>query len=141
METILYILDVGQGNMVWIKTSDNQNIVFDCNLRENNAARVFSYLRARIANYNGISQFICSHRDNDHICGIRKLHRIFPIRLIRDSDQPGENTESTDYQEYMRLRREIGFRKIERQKYVDFGQTRLCFLSARDERLPANSNA
>ena len=72
--------------------------------------------------------------------GVRTLHNQFPIGEIRDSSYPGTSTDTDEYKAYMQLRRDVGHRVIEKQKYKDYGRTRFRFLSAKDSRLPANAN-
>jgi len=141
MDTIVHILNVGQGNMVWIRTSNNKDIIVDCNITEDNEYDVLGYMCKQPPQGLVIDEFICSHRDNDHIRGISILHKHFPVKSIKDSDYPGTSTTSPDYEAYMRLRREVGHRVVEKQKYVDYGATRLRSLSAQDPRLAANANA
>lgn len=73
--------------------------------------------------------------------GVKKLHSQNPILKIWDSGYPGTTTDSTEYNEYMNLRREVGERVIERLKREDYGKTRLRFMSDADKRLPRNANA
>lgn len=141
MDTVVHILDVGQGNMVWIRTANGKDIIFDCNITDENEDDVLGYMYEQSGPGLTIDEFICSHRDNDHICGISTLHQHFPIQLIKDSDYPGTSTSSSDYQAYMHLRREVGHRIVEKKKFLDYGTTRLRFLSAQDPRLSDNANA
>ena len=127
--------------MVWIRSDDGKDFFFDCNLTDDNEDEVLSFIYDRVGDGFYIDQFICSHRDSDHIRGIATLHRHFPIKLIKDSGYPGTTTDSAEYKTYMRLRREIGAELVQRQKYIDYGGTRFRFLSAADDRLPNNPNA
>lgn len=141
MTTIVHIIDVGQGNMAVIQADNGNIFVFDCNITDQNERRVLNDVENRIGRGAGISAFICSHRDADHIRGIRKLHDIFPIEAIWDSGYPGTTTGSPEYLAYMDLRRRIGGATKKRRTYQDFGRTRLRYLSAQDERLAGNANA
>jgi hypothetical protein len=60
-----------------------------------------------------IDVFICLPRDVYHMRGLRSVQKDFPIAEICDSDVPGISIDSSEYQDYMALRREIGHRKIE----------------------------
>lgn len=141
MDTVVHIINVGQGNMVWIHTASGKNIFFDCNITDENEDDVLQYIYGHIGSRLITDVFICSHRDNDHLCGISTLNHHFPIKIIKDSDYPGTSTMSDDYQTYMRLRREVGHRLVEKQTLIDYGATRLRFLSAQDKRLLGNANA
>ena len=141
MGTFLHFLNVGQGNMALIQTSDNQNIVVDCNITDANECDVFTYLSRQVGELINIDVFICSHRDADHMRGIKKLHAKFPIRAIFDNEYPGTSTDTKEYRQYMEVRREIGNGEIKKMTWRDFGRTRLRYLSACDDKLANNANA
>lgn len=140
MSTIVHFIDVGQGNMVLVECANGAIIVVDCNITENNKDCVLDYVADQIGERGRLRAFVCTHRDADHMRGVRILHNRFPIQEVWDSNYPGTSTDSDEYRAYMRLRRSIGPFIVEKQKYVSFGRTRLRFLSARDARLPADSN-
>ena len=141
MSTFIHFINVGQGNMSLIETSDGKKFIFDCNITNDNERTVLRYLANRIGRGSEIAAFICSHRDADHIRGIVKLHKNFPIQKIWDSGYPGTTTASPEYQQYMALRRKVGSIVKMKQKWQDFGRTRFRFLSAQDNRLSKNANA
>ena len=141
MSTFIHFINVGQGNMSLIETSDGKKFIFDCNITNDNERTVLRYLANRIGRSSEISAFICSHRDADHIRGVVKLHNNFPIRKIWDSGYPGTTTDSAEYRQYMTLRRHIGCIVKEKLYRKNFGQTRFRFLSAQDDRLSKNANA
>ncbi len=141
MPTIIHFIDVGQGNMVLIEASNGKKIFFDCNITDDNANRVLTYVANVIGLGTGINIFICSHRDADHMRGVKKLHAQFPISSIWDSDYPGTSTDTDEYREYMELRRMVGSRVIKKLTRNDFGRTRLRYMSAQDDRLTDDANA
>lgn len=141
MATLVHFIDVGQGNMVLIETASGRKFVFDCNITDDNEDRVLDYVAEQIGEGTSLYAFICSHRDADHIRGVKKLHARFPVREVWDSDYPGTTTDSAEYRAYMDLRRRVGSRIIKKQKYYDYGRTRFRFMSAQDDRLPDNANA
>jgi competence protein ComEC len=141
MATEIHFVDVGQGNMVLIKADNGTRFVFDCNITEDNETRVLSYVSKVFGRGSSIAAFICSHRDADHMRGVRKLHQQNPISKIWDTGYAGTTTDSTEYREYMDLRRRIGDRLIKRQMREDYGKTRLRFMSDADERMPNDANA
>ncbi|SOC31092.1 ComEC/Rec2 family competence protein [Thalassospira xiamenensis] len=141
MNTEIHFIDVGQGNMVLIRTTNAQNYLCDCNVTSQNEGRVLAYLSSVLGNNTPIHAFICTHRDADHMRGIKKVHARFPIGKIWDSGYPGTTTNSSEYTDYMDLRRRLGYREIIRQKREDYGQTRFRYFSAKDERLLLNANA
>ena len=127
--------------MVLIEAASGSRFVFDCNITDDNEDRVLGYVADQIGEGKSLHAFICSHRDADHMRGVKKLHAHFPIKTIWDSDYPGTTTDSSEYRAYMDLRRQLGCKIIEKQKYFDFGRTRLRMLSAKDGRLANNANA
>ena len=141
MATTIHFIDVGQGNMVLIEASSETRFVFDCNITDENESRVLDYVARQIGEGKSLHAFICSHRDADHIRGVKKLHARFPIGRIWDSDYPGTTTDSPEYRAYMDLRRQVGSRTISKLSYDDYGRTRFRYLSAKDSRLSANANA
>lgn len=141
MPTIIHFIDVGQGNMVLIQAASGSKFVFDCNITDDNEDRVLDYVADQIGEGKSLNAFICSHRDADHMRGIKKLHARFPIKSIWDSDYPGTTTDSSEYRAYMDLRRNIGSKVIKKETYYDYGRTRFRMLSAKDNRLESNANA
>ena len=141
MPTTVHILDVGQGNMVFIEADNGRNFVFDCNITDEKSDDVFWYLAEQMESGTPIDEFICSHRDADHIRGIDDLHSVYPIKAIWDSDYPGTTTDSSEYKAYMALRRELKSGTIARETHDTHGRTHFRFMSAKDDRMPNNANA
>ncbi len=141
MATIIHIIDIGQGNMVLIETASKKMFVFDCNITDDNEDRVLRYVAKQIGEGTQLHAFICSHRDADHIRGVKKLHAIFPVRQIWDSGYSGTTTDTPEYRAYMDLRRQVGSEIKKKKTYKDYGRTRFSYLSAQDDRLPSNANA
>ena len=140
MTTTVHFINVEQGNMVLIQCSDGTNFMVDCNLTEGNKNRVLRYVENQIGQRGRLRAFICTHRDADHMRGVRALHQKFPIQEIWDSDHPGTSTDSDEYKTYMQLRRDLGRIIIKKLTRYDHGRTRLRMLSAKDNRLPDNAN-
>ena len=141
MTTKVHFIDVGQGNMSLIECADGTHFVVDCNITDNNRERVLSYVADQIGWGSNLRAFICTHRDADHMRGVQVLHGSFPIQSIWDSDYPGTSTDTPEYKAYMRLRRSVGSKVIQKQKYQDFGRTRFRYLSAKDDRLSKDANS
>lgn len=111
-----HFLDVGQGNMAVLIMPDNFVVVCDCNITNDNEASVFAYL-ARVVPSPRIGVFINTHRDADHMRGIRKLHAKYPIGRLYDSGVSG-NTDTVEYQQYMELRRTIPCYEVSDGTYI-----------------------
>ena len=139
MATAVHFIDVGQGNMVLVQCADGTNFMVDCNITDNNRFRVLNYVANQVGR-SGIRAFICTHRDADHMRGVRDLHNRFPLQEVWDSGYPGTSTDTDEYEAYMRLRRELKAYEISKGFQIDFGRTRVLFLSAQDSRLPGDAN-
>ena len=103
--TTFHFLNVGQGNMAIGIFPDGKILAYDCNITNENEDAVFDYLR-NIMPKSNIDVFVNSHRDADHMRGIKKLHAQYPIISLFDSGVSG-NTDTTEYEEYMDFRRGI----------------------------------
>lgn len=106
----VHFLNVGQGNMVVAIFPDKQVMVYDCNITEDNEDSVFAYLDKIMPKY-GIDVFVNSHREADHMRGIKKLHKIYPIDTLWDSGVSG-NTDTPEYEEYMDFRRNVTTQEV-----------------------------
>lgn len=111
-----HFLDVGQGNMVLLIMPDGFVVVYDCNITNENEASVFAYLK-RVMPRNNIGVFINSHRDADHMRGIKKLHAQYPIGTLYDSGVSA-NTGTKEYEEYMALRRILACYEVSNGMYI-----------------------
>ena len=141
MSTVIHFIDVGHGNMVLLEATNGKFYLCDCNVTNDNEDLVLNYLGGVIGWGTTISAFICTHRDADHMRGIKKVHEYFPVASIWDSGHPGTTTNSIEYREYMELRRAIGSKEKKKQTRQELGMTRLRYLSAKDDRLEKNANA
>lgn len=141
MNTVIHFIDVGQGNMVLLEASNGCFYLCDCNVTSDNENAVLNYLGKAIGWGSRISAFICTHRDADHMRGIKKVHEYFPVASIWDSGHPGTTTSSTEYYQYMELRRKVGSEEKKKKTLQNLGMTRLRYLSAKDPRLEKNANA
>lgn len=105
-----YFLNVDQGNMVIGIFPDGKILAYDCNITNDNEIAVFNYL-AKIMPKNSIDVFVNSHRDADHMRGIKKLHAKYPITTLFDSGVSG-NIDTPEYVEYMDFRRNLGLLNV-----------------------------
>ena len=106
-DTIFHFIDVGCGNMTLIQLPNGQTFFYDCNITGDNEHRVLNYVAKQIGRGTEIDIFMNSHRDADHMRGIKKLHKKHPIKEIRDTGVPGTTTTSQEYKDYMDLRRQV----------------------------------
>jgi beta-lactamase superfamily II metal-dependent hydrolase len=119
--TEIHFVDVGCGNMEIILFPDGKVFIYDCNITNDNEKEVMSYLKKVIGAGTKIDVFINSHRDADHMCGIKKLHKKHAIQEIWDSGVPGTTTTSPEYKDYMDLRRQLTSKEIDPRKYWEYG--------------------
>ena len=82
MATTVHFIDVGQGNMVLVQCADGTNFMVDCNITDTNDCRVFQYIAKQIGQKARLRAFICTHRDADHMRGVRTLHALHPIQTF-----------------------------------------------------------
>ena len=129
----IHIVDVGCGNMSIILNPDGTKIVLDCNITEDNSARVLAYAKRVLGKGSAIDVFINSHRDADHMRGISDLHAQNPIKAIWDTDVPGTTTDSPEYLSYMRLRRSLPGKAIEPRKSYNIGDAKYRFMNGKWE--------
>lgn len=111
--------------MVLIEATNGKYYLCDCNVTNDNEDTVLRYVAGVIGWRSPISAFICTHRDADHMRGIKKVHNYFPVESIWDSDHPGTTTNSTEYLEYMDLRRKVGAEVKKRLTRQNLEMTRL----------------
>lgn len=116
--TIIHFVNVGQGNMQVIIFPDNYVIVYDCNITEENEKDVFGYLE-RIMPKKNIDFFVNSHREADHMSGIKRLNEKYPIKELLDTEVSA-NTETPEYKEYMEFRRTLGSNVYVAKPYQHF---------------------
>ena len=131
----IHIISVGCGNMTLIKFPNGETKYYDCNITEDNEDAVFSYLRTAMGNRRRIHSFVCSHRDADHMRGIKKLHAKYPVDEICDSGVAGTTIDSTEYREYMDLRRKVGSREIKPRTYNKVGDGVVRWMNSKDDGL------
>lgn len=141
MSTFVHFVDVGQGNMPLLRPPNGDTILYDCNVTDENASYVLGYLGKYLRRGDPIDVFANSHRDADHMRGIKRIHERFPVQHVWDSGATGGSPECTEYKEYMSLRRDVGFGELKPRTYWDMGITRLRVLNSKNDDLPDNPNA
>ena len=132
--TELHFVNVGYGCMVLILLPDGSKFVYDCNITDDNEDKVLSYTTKILGAGVSISVFVNSHRDADHMRGIKKLHKKHPIKNIWDAGVPGTSTTCSEYLEYMDLRRQVSSKAIEARKFWDYDSATVrCMNSGWDD--------
>ena len=141
MSTYVHFINVGQGNMTLLRLANGETLLYDCNVTDDNEDYVLGYLSRYLQRGATIGTFVNSHRDADHMRGIRRVHRRFPIGHVWCSGVTGTSPDCSEYEEYMGLRRDVGYRDLERRKYWDKGNCRLRILNSKNLDLADNANA
>ena len=102
--------------MILIVFPDDTVMLFDCNVTEEKEEELIKFLDKCIPKRYDSSKnefvkeidiFVNSHRDIDHLRGLKKVNEKFKIKSIWDSGQTGDSTDNPDYNYYMYLRREL----------------------------------
>lgn len=141
MSTIAHFINVGQGNMTLLQLNNGKIMLYDCNVTNDNEDEVLKYI-ANIIGWNTcIDIFVNSHRDADHMRGIKKIHKYFPVQKVWDSGVTGGTPDSTEYKEYMDLRRSVGYETIQHLKKWTYGKTILRVMNSKNDDLSDNHNA
>lgn len=132
---VVYLLDVGCGSMSLILFPNGRTYLYDCNLTDDNEDVVLEQLGSAMGPRRCIDVFICSHRDCDHMRGLRVVHRAFPISTVRDAGVEGTSCDAGEYRDYMALRRDIGFQVIRSKTYRDEGSAKVHWIHAASDSL------
>ncbi|VVB98836.1 Beta-lactamase superfamily domain protein [uncultured archaeon] len=121
---------------------NGQTVMYDCNITEDNKNRALSYLTEimNTHNRNKIDVFINSHRDADHMRGIKIIHAHYPIQKIWDSGVPGTTPDSQKYFDYMDLRRNIGYEEIKPHSRWTFGDVIIRIFNSKRKNGPDDAN-
>jgi len=141
MPTRIHFINVGQGNMTLIELDNGQKFLYDCNLTQENQSEVLNHIAKQIGWGTKINIFCCSHRDADHMRGVKLLHKYFPIQRVWDSGVTGTTPSSTEYTEYMELRRQVGVIEVKQKNFATFGHTELLIMNGKNDALADNANA
>lgn len=111
-----YLIDCQSGLMNLLIFPDKTVMLFDCNVTDSNEEDILNFLKYKIPKkykietnelVQEIDIFVNSHRDLDHLRGLKKINEKFKIKSIWDSGQSGANTDNDDYNYYMYLRRKL----------------------------------
>lgn len=132
-QLVVHFFDVGCGNMTLVLFPTGATYLYDCNVTDDNEEAVLGYLDKAMGSRSSINDFICSHRDADHMRGLRKIHDVYPIGEIRDPGVAGTTTDSPEYEDYMDVRREIGSQVIQAFTKLEVGQATLRLMNSADE--------
>lgn len=116
-----YLVNCGSGLTHLIVFPDDTVMLFDCNLIDDadhpnrNKDYILDFFKnvipKKIDEYGNTFQpidiFVNSHRDTDHLKGLKDINSMFPIQSIWDSGFHGANIGNDDYKYYMGLRNRL----------------------------------
>ena len=116
-----YLVNCGSGLTHLIIFPDDTVMLFDCNLIDDEKhpdrnkdyiLKLFSEVIPKKLDEQGnefqpIDIFVNSHRDTDHLKGLKDINEVFSIQSIWDSGFHGANTDNDDYKYYMGLRNRL----------------------------------
>lgn len=128
----IHFLDVGCGNMALWLFPNGTTWICDCNITDDNEDAVMAYLRKVLSGRQRVDAFICSHRDADHMRGIKKLHKAYPLGGIWDNGVEGTTTNTPEYLEYMDLRRQLRHGEIAAGSCQSVGGVEISWLHSKD---------
>src|ERR1035438_1543121 len=134
-DLVIHFFDAGCGNMTLILFPTGETYLYDCNVTDDNEDDVLAYLDTAMGSRSKIDAFICSHRDCDHMRGLRTIHNRYPVGKVRDAGVEGTSCESTEYKDYMALRWEIGSAIIKARTYKTIGDATIRYMNAADDDL------
>lgn len=135
-ELTIHFFNVGCGNMTLILFPNGNTYLYDCNVTDDNKDDVLGYLDKVMGDRSGIDVFVCSHRDCDHMRGLRAVHNRYTVGKIRDAGVEGTSCDCSEYKDYMKLRREIGAEIIKSRTYLDIGEATIRYMNSADDDLP-----
>lgn len=127
----VHFINVGCGNMTLILLPDGEIFFYDCNITEENKEIVLKYVKNILGSGRGIDVFINSHRDADHMRGIKLLNAQHKIKQIWDTAVLGTSTDTTEYKEYMDIKRSVNCTEIEPRKKWTYGDAKLRCMNAK----------
>lgn len=113
-----YLVNCGAGLTLLIIFPDDTVMLYDCNLVDDDGhtkrnkeyiLNLFSEVIPFKCDDDGVKKqyidiFVNSHRDTDHLKGLKEVNQKFHIHSIWDSGQSGANVDNLDYKYYMSLR-------------------------------------
>lgn len=102
--SIVKSLAVGNGDMFYIRHETDSFTMIDCSMSEDNRSRIVKELKAA-SNGKGITRFISTHPDDDHIGGLTYLHQQMDlVNFYCVKNATTKEDESEDFDQYCALR-------------------------------------
>lgn len=127
--TLVKSLSVGDGDMFYIKHASDNFSIIDCCMDDSNKDNIVDELR-RESKDKGITRFISTHPDDDHIRGLDYLDREMSIvNFYCVKNETTKEDDTTDFEKYCELRD-----SDKKSFYIEKGCTRKWMNQGDDER-------
>lgn len=102
--SIVKSLSVGNGDMFYIDHNSDNFSIIDCSLSDENMEQIVDELISKTSK-KGITRFISTHPDDDHICGLSYLHQRMNLMNFYCVDNEATKPDETDdFNQYCSLR-------------------------------------
>lgn len=133
--SIIKSFSVGEGDTFYIKHNSDNFSIIDCCLSDDNKARIVKEIKhAHLG--KGITRFISTHPDQDHICGLKYLDdNIDILNFYCVKNNVIKEDETDDFKHYCSLRD-----SSKKAYYIKKGCTRKWMNKACEERGTAGIN-
>lgn len=102
--SIIKSFSVGDGDTFYIKHNSDNFSIIDCCLSEDNKEKIVDEMIEAAKNI-GISRFLSTHPDNDHICGLEYLdEKMGIVNFYCVKNETTKADETDDFKKYCDLR-------------------------------------
>lgn len=102
--SIIKSFSVGNGDMFYINHDTDNFSIIDCYLSDDNKERIVKDIKHAHLN-KGITRFISTHPDEDHLCGLKYLDDNIDIpNFYCVKNQVSKEEETEDFKHYCKLR-------------------------------------
>lgn len=127
--SIVKSLAVGEGDMYYIKHGSDNFTIIDCCMPEDEQADIIEEIQSK-SRGKGITRFISTHPDQDHICGLEALDTAIGIlNFYCVKNEATKPDETADFAKYCQLRDDS-----KRAFYIKKGCSRKWMNVSDDER-------
>jgi beta-lactamase superfamily II metal-dependent hydrolase len=105
--SIVKSFSVGNGDMFYIKHNSDNFTIIDCKISDENKQTIVAELKKESAE-KGITRFISTHPDDDHICNLTYLHqKMNLLNFYCVKNEATKPDESDDFGQYCALRDDL----------------------------------
>jgi len=115
---------VGNGDMFYVNSNSDNFSIIDCCLNEDESSDNILKEISSLAAQNGVCRFICTHPDDDHFRGIKRLDESIEVMnfyCVNNQAVKSDETESFTYYNTLRDTRAFYIYKGCRRKWMNLG--------------------